>query len=83
MIGIVEAVNVQRGVFCIRGDGGRYIYFRVDRHDLPAVNDSISYTPPLPEREVPFENVTNGGGVRHARTAIPNLPQTAALILTR
>lgn len=83
MTGVVEAVNLERGVFCIRGDEGRYIYFRVDRTDLPAVGDTISCTPPLPEREVPFENKTRGGGVRRARTAVPNLPQSAALILTR
>jgi len=81
MVGIVEAVNLERAVFCVRAMDGRYLYFRVDRADLPAVGDTISYTPPLAEREVPFENATIGGGVRRARTAIPNLPRNAALIL--
>jgi len=83
MVGFVEEVNVERAVFCVRGDEGRYLHFRVDRTDLPAVGDRISYVSPLPEREVPFENMTRGGGIRHARTAVPNLPQSAALILTR
>jgi len=83
MIGVVEEVNLDRGVFCVRGNDRRYIYFRVEPGNLPAVGDSIAYAMPLPEREVPFENVTAGDGVRRARTAVPNLPQDAALVLTR
>lgn len=83
MLCVVEEVNCDRAVFCVRGDDRRYVYFRVRRGDLPAVDDRISYAPPLPEREAPFENITVGGGIRRARSAIPNLPQSTALILTR
>lgn len=83
MTGVVEEINLARAVFCVRGNDSRYVYFRVERGDLPAVGDTISYALPLPEREVPFENMSAGGGKRHARTAVPNLPQSAALILTR
>lgn len=83
MIGVVEEVNRDRNVFCVRGNDRRYIYFRVEHGNLPAVGDSIAYAMPLPEREVPFENITAGDGIRRARTAVPNLPRSAALVLTR
>jgi hypothetical protein len=77
----VEAVNVMRAVFCVRADeDGRYVYFRVNPADLPAVGDKVTYPMLLPERDAPFQAE---GRSALAKSAIPNLPASAAFALVR
>ncbi len=78
--GVVEHVNVMRGVFCVRCPDGTFAYFRAAPRELPKVGDEVQCRSSIPTTVV---NVSDGGRLIALHNSLTNLPASVALALIR